>query len=144
MVVIDVPVLEALLMDERLDHREHEIAHEERDPDLETAFTDEGVRLGQEIGDGRRDQHPGCEGHERVEPVVEPEGGHPAQECREEREQGGERHQASAAWHDPQSPNSSSRWVSIRNPLDRSMSPTASLRPASSTSAVRPQREQTT
>ena len=78
LVVVVVGVLEALLVDERLDEGEDQVADEGGDADLQPArLADEHLRLGQQVHDRGRDQHARRERHERMEPVVEPESGPP-------------------------------------------------------------------
>lgn len=86
-------VLEAGLVDERLDQAERDEPSERGDTHLEPRTgANELVRLGQEVGDRRCDDDARGERHEDVQPVPQPQRGQAAGERREERQDGGERH----------------------------------------------------
>ena len=92
-VVIVGAVFEALLVDERFDQGEQEVARQRGDPDLEPSLlADEEMGFRQEIGDGGRDEDARRERHERMEPMVEPECREAAKERRDEGEQRGDGH----------------------------------------------------
>ncbi|MCA1647212.1 MAG: hypothetical protein LC797_17720 [Chloroflexi bacterium] len=75
-------MLPGLAVDECLERREQQETDDGRTAgkDRTGGRADQVCRLGQEIGQGRGDEHAGGQGHEWVEAVAEPNGGGTAEQ----------------------------------------------------------------
>lgn len=90
---MSVFVLKTGLVDERLDHRQREVAGEGRDGDHEDVLhSNQALGLGQEVRNCCCNENTGCDRHERMQPMSEAQCRDPASEGREERKERGDRH----------------------------------------------------